>query len=73
MLSVPALRSHGAKGLPHGFFTRPAQFEAEIPMPGMAPIDITMRIEKWHWKITRITLPEELLVSPPATRVATRS
>ena len=74
MLSTPALRGrHGMASLPAGFFSGPAQFEAVIPVAGSAPIEITMRIEKWRWKVTRIMVPESLLTPPAGTRVATSS
>ena len=73
MLDVPALRGHGARHLPRGFFTGPARFRMEIPLPGMAPVGITMRIEKWRWKITRVDVPEQLLAPAPTTRIAASS
>ena len=74
MLSTQTVHTRGLAGLPHGFFTSPTRFEVEVRMDGTAPIDITMQIEKWRWKITRITLPQELLTPPSATRLAsTRS
>ncbi len=70
MLSAPAMRGHGAAGLPHGFFVSPARFQAEIRINGEAPIEISMRIEKWRWKVTRIRLPEDMLAPPAATHLA---
>jgi hypothetical protein len=66
MSSGTATRTHAAAGLPRGYFAGPAHFVAEIRMSGGAPIEISMRIEKWHWKITRITLPEDMLIPPAA-------
>ena len=70
-----ASRGHAAPGpsvagLPHGYFAGPAHFEARIPMTGGAPIGISLRIEKWHWKITRVTLPEDLLTPAAPTHLA---
>ncbi len=74
MSSGTATRTHAAAGMPHGYFAGPAHFVAEIHMTGGAPIEISMRIEKWHWKITRITLPEDMLIPAAATHLAsTRS
>ena len=70
MLSTPALHKHGMANLPRGFFTGPSCFVAEIRMGAAAPIDLTLRIEKWHWKVTRVTLPQEMLTPPAITRVA---
>ncbi len=70
MLSAPAMQGHGAAGLPHGFFVSPARFQAEIRIRGEAPIEISMRIEKWRWKITRIRLPDDMLTAPAATHLA---
>ncbi len=70
MLSGPAMQGHGATGLPHGFFVSPARFQAEIRIAGEAPVEISMRIEKWRWKITRIRLPDDMLTPPPATHLA---
>ena len=72
MLSSPSIRSQAGTRLPHGFFTSPTRFEARIAS-GTAPIEITMQIEDWRWKITRITVPDALLNPPAATRVAARS
>ena len=70
MLSAPAMQGHGAAGLPRGFFVSPARFQAEIRMNGEAPIEISMRIEKWRWKITRIRLPADMLTPPATTHLA---
>ena len=72
MLSrIPATSRAG--GMPHGHFTGPASFVASIPVAGSPPMQVSMRIEKWHWKITAIDLPPALLAPPPQTRFAARS
>ena len=73
MLGSPSIQSHSGTRLPHGFFTSPTRFEARIATSGPAPIEITMQIEDWRWKVTRITVPEALLNPPAVTRVAARS
>lgn len=70
MLGNPAIHDHGMGGLPHGHFSGPARFDAEIQVSGGDPIRITMRIEKWRWKITRITLPDDILNQPTPTHLA---
>ena len=67
MLSGMTTHMHGGTATPRGYLAGPAHFEARIPVAGEAPIEITMRIEKWHWKITRIRLPDEML--HPATPI----
>nr|WP_321984644.1 DUF2939 domain-containing protein [uncultured Lichenicoccus sp.] len=62
-----------AARMPHGFFTGPASFTADIPVANSAPVQISMRIEQWHWKITAIDLPASLLAPPAQTRFAQRS
>ena len=45
-------------------FAGPAEFEAAIrmsPDDGAPPVVVTMHVEKWQWKVTRIHLPEQLL------------
>ena len=45
-------------------FVGPAEFEAAIrlsPDAGAPPVVVTMHVEKWQWKVTRIHLPEQLL------------
>lgn len=61
MLSAPMLRQQASGGLLHGAFHGPAGFEAEVRMRDEPPIEISMQIEKWHWKITRIRVPQDLL------------
>ncbi len=61
-----------ARGMPHGHFTGPASFVASIPVAGSPAVQVSMRIEQWHWKITAIDLPPALL-APPQTRFAARS
>lgn len=63
----------GTTRMPHGFFTGPASFTAAIPVAGSRPVQISMRIEKWHWKITGIDLPPSLLAPAAQTRYAQRS
>jgi hypothetical protein len=70
MLSGLGSHADGTTTLPHGFFAGPARFEVQVGTAGRAPIRITMRIEKWRWKITRITLPESMLNPAAATHVA---
>ncbi len=70
MLSAPAMQGHGAAGLPRGFFVSPTRFRAEIRMSGEPPVEISMRIEKWRWKITRIRLPADMLTPPATTHLA---
>ena len=70
MLKGAKARQHGATALPRGYFVGPARFEARIQVAGDTPIEITMRIEKWHWKVTRVTLPEDLMNPPAATHMA---
>ena len=45
-------------------FVSPTEFEAAIrlsPDADAPPVVVTMRIEKWQWKVTRIHVPEQLL------------
>lgn len=45
-------------------FLGPARFEAAIRMsddPSAQPVCVSMRLEHWQWKITRIHLPEQML------------
>ncbi|WP_428377905.1 DUF2939 domain-containing protein [Lichenicoccus sp.] len=59
--------------MPHGFFTGPASFIADIPVANSPPVRISMRIEQWHWKIIAIGLPASLLAPASQTRFAQRS
>ena len=48
----------------HVSFVSPNEFEASVRMVddrNAAPVTVSMRIEKWQWKITRIHVPDELL------------
>ena len=63
-------KGHVMSGRPRGYFVGPAHFEAEIRMAGSAPIEISMHIEKWRWKITRITLPDDMLTPAATTHLA---
>lgn len=48
----------------HVGFDGPTGFEAAFRLgddPEAAPVTISMRIEKWQWKITRIHLPDQML------------
>ena len=45
-------------------FVSPTEFEAAIrlsPDADAPPVVVTMRVEKWQWKVTRIHVPEQLL------------
>ena len=45
-------------------FLGPARFEASIRMsddPSAQPVCVSMRLERWQWKITEIHLPEQML------------
>ena len=45
-------------------FVAPAEFEAAIRLSSdvdAPPVVVTMHVEKWHWKVTRIHVPEQLL------------
>ena len=45
-------------------FLGPARFEAAIRMsddPSAQPVCVSMRLERWQWKITEIHLPEQML------------
>ncbi len=45
-------------------FMGPARFEAAIRMsddPSAQPVCVSMRLERWHWRITQIHLPEQML------------
>ena len=45
-------------------FLGPARFEAAIRMsddPSAQPVCVSMRLERWQWKITQIHLPEQML------------
>ena len=70
MLDGLTTRMHGGAATPRGYLAGPAHFEARIPVAGEAPIEITMRIEKWHWKITRIKLPDDMLAPAAPIHVA---
>lgn len=53
----------------HLGFASPTRFEASVRMdadPAAAPVAISMQIEKWHWKITRIHVPDQMLNPPNA-------
>ena len=55
----------------HVSFIGPNQFEASVRLVddrNAAPVTVSMRIEKWQWKITRIHIPDELLTQGPAQR-----
>ncbi len=62
--------THATSGRAVGYFAGPADFEAEIRTGGDTPIRISMRIEKWRWKITRITLPDDILTPAAPTHLA---
>ncbi|WP_419728055.1 DUF2939 domain-containing protein [Lichenicola sp.] len=56
----------------HVSFVSPNEFEASVRLVddrNAAPVTVSMRIEKWKWKITRIHVPDELLTqgSPQRT------
>jgi len=70
MLSGPLARSRGAGALPRGYFVGPTQFRAAINMGGATPVEITMRIQKWRWQITRITFPQDFLTNAAPTHLA---
>ena len=45
-------------------FLGPARFEAAIRMsddPSAQPVCVSMRLQRWQWKITQIHLPEQML------------
>ena len=45
-------------------FVSPTEFEAAIrlsPDADAPPVVVTMHVEKWQWKVTRIHVPEQLL------------
>ena len=45
-------------------FLGPARFEASVRMsddPSAQPVCVSMRLERWQWKITEIHLPEQML------------
>ena len=45
-------------------FVAPDEFEAAIRLSSdldAPPVVVTMHVEKWHWKVTRIHVPEQLL------------
>ena len=71
MISGPALQGRGLARWPHGFFAGPTRFKAAIRMAGeQTPVEITLHLEKWRWKVTRITLPEDMLAPPQPTHMA---
>ena len=70
MLKGVTSQMRSGASLPRGYFAGPARFEAQVRVPGEAPIRITMQIEKWHWKVTRITLPADMLNPPARTNLA---
>lgn len=48
----------------HVGFVGPTGFEASIRLvddPSAGPMIVSMHVEKWQWKITRIHLPDDLL------------
>ncbi|NPD68529.1 DUF2939 domain-containing protein [Lichenicola cladoniae] len=48
----------------HVRFIGPSQFEASVRLdddPKSVPVTVSMRIEKWQWKITRIQMPDQFL------------
>ena len=50
--------------LGHLTFLGPTRFEAAIRVsddPAAEPVRVSMRLEKWQWKITEIHLPEQML------------
>lgn len=74
MISGPALQDHALARLPRGVFTGPTRFHVAIRMTGeRTPIEITLHLEKWRWKVTRITLPEDMLAPPPTNMAGMRS
>lgn len=55
-------------------FARLDQFEASVPLPGHereTPLKIEMRIQGWHWKITKVDFP--VARQPTLTASATPS
>ena len=55
----------------HVSFVSPNEFEASVRLVddrNAAPVTVSMRIEKWQWKITRIHVPDELLAQGPDQR-----
>ncbi len=47
-------------------FVSPTEFRAAIrlsPDADAPPVVVTMRVEKWQWKVTRVHVPEQLLES----------
>ncbi len=48
----------------HVGFVSPTEFEAAIrlsPDVEAPPVLVTLRVEKWQWKVTRIHVPDQLL------------
>ncbi len=48
----------------HVGFVSPTEFEAAIRLSSdveAPPVLVTLRVEKWQWKVTRIHVPEQLL------------
>ncbi|MGI4958425.1 MAG: DUF2939 domain-containing protein [Janthinobacterium lividum] len=48
----------------HVRFVGPNRFEASVRLeddPKAVPVTVSMRIEKWQWKITRIQMPDQFL------------
>ena len=57
-------------------FLGPARFEAAIRLsddPSAQPVCVSMRLERWQWKITQIHLPERMLRGSALVQDASRT
>jgi hypothetical protein len=60
----------------HLAFMGPARFEAAIRLSddlSAEPVRISMRLERWQWKITRIHLPEQVLTGGGMSQTSNRT
>lgn len=47
----------------HIYFSSPFTMHASITIPGedIPPLKLTLKLQKWHWKITNISLPDQII------------
>lgn len=47
----------------HIYFSSPFTMHARIIIPGenMPPLSLTMKLQRWRWKITNISLPDQVI------------
>lgn len=57
----------------HAHFLSPTVFTADVELPGHkneTPLEITLQLQGWHWKITQIHLPTPIQKNVPIMEAA---